>query len=175
MAEEVGEIKPFSSQLRVFLVCFCLQDLGQACLSLIITQVLFSGKCVFYFHWESLVNRSGGVRRQVNRGRVFHRAWRRVFLACHRPGWMDNWVLCDPSWQRSGPREADDRAKKPRPRWKSSTFHCFNFVICRSLQWKFPNGLMSLRLSWKTLQNPLMWPVLSPGGDCAGRDVGQFI
>lgn len=101
-AKEVGEIKTFSSQRWVFLACFCLQDLGQACLSLIITQVLFSLKCVFYFYWESLVNRSGGVRRQVNRGRVFHRAWRRVFLACHRPAWMDNWALCDPSWQRRG-------------------------------------------------------------------------
>lgn len=73
-AKEVGEIKTFSSQMWVFLACFCLQDLGQACLSLIITQVLFSVKCVFCFYWESLVNRSGGVRRQVNRGRVFHRA-----------------------------------------------------------------------------------------------------
>ncbi|TWW82107.1 Chondroadherin Cartilage leucine-rich protein [Takifugu flavidus] len=40
---------------------------------------------------------------------------------------MDNWVFCDPSWQRSGPREADDRLKTPRPRWKSSTFLCFDF------------------------------------------------
>lgn len=39
--QEVGEIETFSSQTGVFLACFCLQDLGQVCLSLIITQVLF--------------------------------------------------------------------------------------------------------------------------------------
>lgn len=86
--------------MQIFLECFCLLDLGQACLSLIITQVLFSARCVFYFRREGLVNRSGGVRRQVNRGRVFHSAWRGVFLACHRSSWMDNWALCEPSWQR---------------------------------------------------------------------------
>lgn len=71
-ASEAKEIKPFSSQTQVFLECFCLLDSGQACL--IITQVLFSARCVFCFHWEGLVNRSGGVRRQVNRVRVFHSA-----------------------------------------------------------------------------------------------------
>lgn len=129
------EIKPFSSQMLVFLECFCLLDLGQACPSLIITQVLFSARCVFYFHWEGLVNRSGGVRRQVNRGRVFHSEWRGVFLACHRPSWMDNWALCEPSWQRSGSkRETKERVKTPRPCWKSSIFHCFKIpsTTCRS-------------------------------------------
>lgn len=71
-AREAREIKPFSSQTQVFLECFCLLDLGQACL--IITQVLFSARCVFNLHLEGPVNRSGGVRRQVNRGRVFHSA-----------------------------------------------------------------------------------------------------
>lgn len=59
--ETPAEIKPFSSQKRVFLECFCLLDLGQACPSLIITQVLFSARCVFYF---SL----GGSCKQVRRG-----------------------------------------------------------------------------------------------------------
>lgn len=47
---------------QIFLESFCLLDLRQACLSLIITQVLFSARCVLYFQREGLVNRSGGVR-----------------------------------------------------------------------------------------------------------------
>lgn len=60
-AREAGEIKPFLSQMWVFLDCFYLLELGQACLSLIITQVLFSARCVFCLHWEGPVNRSGGL------------------------------------------------------------------------------------------------------------------
>lgn len=60
-AREAGEIKLFSSQIRVFLECFCLLDLSQACLSLIIiTQVLFSARWVFCSH--------GGSCKQVRRG-----------------------------------------------------------------------------------------------------------
>lgn len=48
---------------------------------------------------------------------------------------MDNWVLCEPSWQRNGPkRETTERVKTPRPCWKSSIFHCFKIpsATCRS-------------------------------------------
>lgn len=174
--ETAREIKPFSSQMQVFLECFCLQDLGQACLSLIITQVLFSAKCGFYFHWESLVNRSGGVRKQVNRGRVFHSAWRRVFLARHRPSWMDNWALCEPSWQRTGPeRETAERVKTPRPCWKSSIFHCFNLATCRSPV-EISKGLHLPRTRMKRpFKAPLIRPPLPPGGDKTWRDLDEFI
>lgn len=75
------------------------------------TSVIFSKVCVSTFHWESPANRSGSVRTQVNRGRVFHSAWGRVFLA-----WMDNWALCKASWQRTGPeRETTERVKTPWP------------------------------------------------------------
>lgn len=57
-----ARVKPFSSQMQIFLESFCLLDLRQACPSLIITQVLFSARCVLYFQREGLVNRSGGVR-----------------------------------------------------------------------------------------------------------------
>lgn len=154
--ETAREIKLFSSQMQVFLECFCLPDLGQACPSLIITQVLFSARCVFYFYWEGLVNRSGGVRRQVNRGRVFHSAWRGVFLACHRPSWMDNWALCEPFWQRSGPkRGTTERAKTPRPCWKSSIFRCFQILSYLSLYSGNFQTASSPRGSHKTaLQSP---------------------
>lgn len=42
---------------------------------------------------------------------------------------MDNWALCKPSWQRSGPkREMTERGKTTRPCCKSSIFHCFKWL-----------------------------------------------
>lgn len=93
-SSRIWHMQPPSSQAQVFLGCFCLLAPCQACLSLIIKQALFSARCVFYLGHEGPVNRSGGVRRQVNRGGVFQRAWRGVFLTRHCFGWMDNlWGL----------------------------------------------------------------------------------
>lgn len=104
------------------LECFCLLDLGQACQSLIITQMLFSERCVFCFDSEGLVNRSGGVRAQVNRGRVFHSAWRGIFLACHHHSLNGQ---LGPLRAFLAEKRRDDRVKTPQPCWKSSIFHCF--------------------------------------------------
>lgn len=97
------------ASLQVFLGCFCLLDLCQACLSLIIKQALFSAWCVFYLGHKGLVNRSGGVRKQVNRGGVLQRPCRGIFLVITASA---EWTICEACWQRSGPsRQMAGRAK----------------------------------------------------------------
>lgn len=93
------------------------------------TSVIFSKVCSLLSARGSCKQVRRGERRQVNRGRVLHSAWRGVFLAYHRPSWMDNWALCKPSWQR-GRRQ---RAKTPQPFWKSSIASKYQSLGCSSL------------------------------------------